>query len=188
MPFLPILTPTEIKQHESPAHFDDQERTRFFTLPPDLRQAMEHLRTPSSQISFVLQVGYFRSSQRFFGPQSYPADLTFVAAQLALPRPDSLRTPKQTLARYRQTIMEFYGYRQLDANDKEQLAQEITLLVKHLHRPADIFRQTLQKLKSRKLVLPHYHFLASLIARTIKQRKVSLNQIIKKSLSVEQKQ
>ena len=47
---------------------------------------------------------------------------------------------------------------------------------------------TVQKLKSRKFVLPTYHFLATLIARAIRKRKGELNQLIKKSLSVEQKQ
>ena len=123
MPLLHVLTPTEIKQYESPAHFDDRERKKFFTLPPELQKEWESLRNPGSHLSFILQVGYFCASQRFFGSQVNPADLAFVADQLSLPIPDALRTPKQTLARYRQMIIDHYGFRQLAANDQIKLCK-----------------------------------------------------------------
>jgi Domain of unknown function (DUF4158) len=91
---------------------------------------VEDLRTPSGKIAFVLQCGYFRSSNRFFGNQFYSPDISFVANHLALPMPISLEIPKQTLSRHRQIISEFFGFRRLIKADKEQLASEIADLGK----------------------------------------------------------
>lgn len=171
-----------------PPNFDSFARKKFFTLPFSLSKQVESLRTSSGKIAFVLQVGYFRSSRRFFGDQFYPADIAFVAGRFSLPIPISLEIPKQTLARHRQLIAEFYGFRRLSKTDKEQLMSETADLVKQFHRPAEVFRQTVRKLNSRKFVLPGYHFLAKIISREIYKRKLVLSQTIKESLSKEQKQ
>ncbi len=141
---------------------------------------VKSLRTSAGKIAFILQVGYFRSSQRFFGNGFYKSDIAFVTGRLDLPIPNSLEIPKQTLARHRTIIAEFYGFRTLTKNDKEQLIAGIADLVKHFHCPAEVFRHTIKKLNSRKFVLPGYDFLATMISREIFQRKLSLSRIIKK--------
>ncbi len=99
-----ILTPTEIKNYETPPQFDSFQRKKLVTLPIGLNKEVESLRKSSDKIAFILQVGYFRSSQRFFGNSFYQTDLAFVAGCLALPTPNSLEIPKQTLARHRTII------------------------------------------------------------------------------------
>lgn len=188
MSAIQTLTPTEIRNYESPPNFDSFSRKKFFTLPIGLAKEVESLRTSSGKIAFVLQVGYFRSTRRFFGNRFYQADIAFVAGRLALPVPNSLQIPKQSLARHRQIILEFYGFRSLTKIDKEYLISETADLVKQFHRPAEVFRQTIRKLNSRQLVLPGYDFLATIISREIYQRKLALSQIINESLSTEQRQ
>lgn len=149
---------------------------------------VEFLRNNSSKIAFILQVGYFRLAGRFFGNQFYEADISFVINRLSLPLSSSLEIPKQTLARQRNVIAEFYGFRRLAYKDKEHLASEIAGLVRQLTRPAEVFRQIIKKLQSRKFILPGYDFLSTLISREIYRRKLALERIIKESLSIEQKQ
>ena len=60
--------------------------------------------------------------------------------------------------------------------------------VKQFTRPAEVFRQTIKKLNSRKFILPGYDFLSTNISREIYRRKLFLSRIIKESLSAEQKQ
>lgn len=146
------------------------------------------LRTSSGKIAFVLQTGYFRAAKRFFGSRFYESDIAFVAGRLSLPYPVSLEIPKQNLARNRKIIAEFFGFRTLTKIDKEQLILEINDSVKQFPRPAEVFRQTIKKLNSRKFILPGYDFLSTNISREIYRRKLFLSRIIKESLSVEQKQ
>ena len=183
-----ILTPTEIRNYESPPRFDSFNRKRFFTLPIDLMKEVQTLRTSSGKIAFVLQTGYFRAAKRFFGSSFYESDIAFVAGRLALPNPVFLEIPKQNLTRNRKIIAEFFGFRGLTKIDKEQLILEINDSVKQFTRPAEVFRQTIKKLNSRQFILPGYDFLSTHISREIYRRKLFLSQIIKESLSVEQKQ
>lgn len=183
-----ILTPTEIRNYSLPPRFDSFQRKKFFALPGGLLKEVETLRNDSSKIAFILQTGYFRSSGRFFGNQFYAADISFVASRLSTSPLNSLEIPKQTLARQRSVIAEFYGFRRLMQKDKEQLASDIANLVKQITRPPEIFRQVIKKLQSRKFILPGYDFLSTLISREIYRRKLALSQIIKDSLSAEQKQ
>jgi len=149
---------------------------------------VQTLQTSSGKIAFVLQTGYFRAAKRFFGSRFYESDIAFVAGRLALPNPVSLEIPKQNLARNRKIIAEFFGFRGLTKIDKEQLILEINDAVKQFDRPAEVFRQTIKKLNSRQFILPGYDFLSTNISREIYRRKLFLGQIIKESLSVEQKQ
>jgi hypothetical protein len=55
-----------------------------------------------------------------------------------------LEIPKQTFARNRKTIAEFYGFRSLTEINKEQLILKIAELVKQFTRPTKIFRQTIK--------------------------------------------
>nr|MCU0240679.1 Tn3 family transposase [Pyrinomonadaceae bacterium] len=80
------------------------------------------------------------------------------------------------------------GFRLLLKEDKEQLASEITELVKQFHRPSEVFRQIVKKLQVHKFILPSYDFLSTIISRELYRRKLVLSQIIKESLSEEQKQ
>lgn len=188
MSTIQILTQTEIRNYESPPRFDSFSRKKFFALPTSLMKDVKNLRATSGKIAFILQTGYFRSANRFFGSRFYEADIAFVAGRLSLPHPVPLEIAKQTLARNRKIIAEFYGFRSLTKIDKEQLISEIAELAKHFTRPAEVFRQTIKKLNSRKFILPGYDFLSTNISREIYRRKLFLSQIIKESLSVEQKQ
>ncbi|MCY7344730.1 MAG: Tn3 family transposase [Pyrinomonadaceae bacterium] len=188
MSTIQILTPTEIRNYELPPRFDSFSRKKFFALPIDLMKEVQNLRNPSSKIAFILQAGYFRAAQRFFGSQFYESDIAFVAGRLSLPNPVSLEIPKQNLARNRKIIAEFYGFRSLTKVDQKRLILEITDSVKQFARPAEVFRQTIKKLNSRKFILPGYDFLSTNISREIYRRKLFLSRIIKESLSIEQKQ
>lgn len=139
-----ILTPTEIRNYESPPRFDSFSRKKYFALPISLMKAVENLRTSSGKIAFILQTGYFRSANRFFGNLFYEADIAYVAGRLSLPNPVALEIPKQTLARNRKVIADFYGFRSLTKNDKEQLIMEIADSVKNFTRPAEVFRQIIK--------------------------------------------
>jgi hypothetical protein len=188
MSTIQILTPTETRNYESPPRFDSFRRKRFFALPIDLMKEVQNLRNSSGKIAFVLQTGYFRAAKRFFGSRFYEADIAYVAGRLSLPNPFSLEPPKQNLARNRKIIAEFFGFRTLTKIDKEQLILEIKDSVKQFTRPAEVFRQIIKKLNSRKFILPGYDFLRADISREIYRRKLFLSQIIKETLSVEQKQ
>jgi hypothetical protein len=82
MPQLQLLTAAERAEFESPPVFSGAERHRYFQVPPSLDAILTTLRTPTNQIYFLLRLGYFRATGRFF-LEPYPAaDLADVIGKL----------------------------------------------------------------------------------------------------------
>jgi len=79
MPRLQILTPAEVTAFETPPGFSPTEREKFFHLSDSLLTLLSTLRTPTNQIGFMLTVGYFRATKRFFPRLSvHQADVAYV--------------------------------------------------------------------------------------------------------------
>jgi hypothetical protein len=74
MPRMLILTPAEYAAFESPPVFTSVERKRFFHLAQRLENLLATFRTPTTQICFVLTLGYFKATNRFFARQFHEAD------------------------------------------------------------------------------------------------------------------
>ena len=80
-----ILTANEQNAFDNPPLFDYKERKRFFSLPEGLMDIAAKLRTPDSQIGFLLMGGYFKATQRFYQPQDFHhRDIVFAAPHLNL--------------------------------------------------------------------------------------------------------
>ena len=80
MPRMHILSAVEQDRYERPPTFDSSERKRYFEFPRSAMDVAEDLRTPSSQIGFLLAYGYFRAVRRFFSPNDFhDRDIAYVA-------------------------------------------------------------------------------------------------------------
>ena len=78
MPRMQILTPAEHAAFETPPVFTSIERRRFFYLSQSVWDRLPTFRTPINQIRFVLTLGYFKATKRFFARQFHSADATYV--------------------------------------------------------------------------------------------------------------
>lgn len=66
-----ILSNNEQDAFDKPPLFDHKERKQFLILPKGLMDIVEGLRTPESQIGFLLMCGYFKATKRFYQPQDF---------------------------------------------------------------------------------------------------------------------
>jgi Domain of unknown function (DUF4158) len=74
MPRMHILTPAAYATFETPPVFTTLERQRFFDLSPRLEHLLSTFRTPTNQLCFVLMLGYFKATHRFFARQFHDPD------------------------------------------------------------------------------------------------------------------
>ncbi len=74
---LPLLDATQRRAFDQPPTFNRPQRQLLFALPDWATQFLATLLAPHSRGGFVLQVGYFKATGRFF-----PAD-RFLAADCA---------------------------------------------------------------------------------------------------------
>ena len=146
---------------DTPPVFTTLERQRFFDLSPRLAHLLGTFRTPTNQLCFVLTLGYFKATNRFFARQFHDTYAVYVARQLGvLPGMFDLRAYEDTTARrHRQIILEHLGFQAFEEPAKQHLLNEIHSLIRSQARPKAIFLHALDTLARRKTEIPSAYLL-----------------------------
>jgi len=175
-----ILSPAEAAAFDAPPVFTSVERKRFFDLSQRLEDLLHPLRTPANQIGFVLALGYFRATKRFFALQYHEEDAHYVTGQLGvLPGMVNLdRYDEATARRHRKLILDYLGYQVFDAHAERALRQEIHPLVRSQVRPKILFLHCLDVLARSKTEIPTARTLTDLIVGEITTHKRTLTVVI----------
>ena len=190
MPKMSIFSSTEKNVFESPPKFNSKERKQFFTLPSRLNELMINLKTPTNKTCFLISVGYFKARHRFFARQFYQTDIEFVAKQIGVNVHDvQLNTySRVTYRRHQNLILHYFGFTSFNLLERIFTENEILRMVQVQFRPKLVLLEIIQILIKKKIALPHYNILASLIVRAINQHHLKLNQIINSTLNEVQKE
>lgn len=185
MPRRQILTPAEYATFEMPPTFTNVERQRFFNLSQSLLELITTFRTPTNQIGFVVTLGYFLATKRFFARQFHEVDVAYVARQLGfLPGVFDLTTYKKpTVVRHRKIILAYLGFLPFDSQTKDSLRKEIHTMVRSQVRPKVILLHLLDLLARRKTEIPSTRTLTNLIVDELEQHKRTLTEVIKTQVS-----
>jgi TnpA family transposase len=180
MPRLHILTPTEYAAFETPPLFSSGERKRFFDLSQRLESLLTTFRTPTNRICFVLALGYFKATKRFFTRQFHDLDADYVAHQLGyLPGVFDPSDYKEATARWHRTlILDHLGFLPFDEAARQHLLQEIRPLIRSQVRPKVILLHGLDVLVRRKTEIPSMRTLTDLIVGETRRHKKTLTEVI----------
>ena len=94
---LAILTPKEKREFDQPPRFKKEDRARYFYLSPKIRQlAFNKLRSSVNQVGFILQLGYFRATGKFFVSGEFrKKDIYYVCQLLKMDKKPLLWTNTQ---------------------------------------------------------------------------------------------
>ena len=187
MPRIQILTPEEYAAFETPQTFTSTQRQRFFDLSQSLSSLLTTFRTPTNQIGFVLTLGYFKATKRFFTHPFHTVDADYVARQLGfLPGVFDLTASQGTTARrHRQIILSHLGFLPFDSNAIDDLRKEIHTMVRSQVRPKVIRVHVLDLLARRKTEIPGARTLIDLIVGEIRAHKRKLTEVINAEMSPE---
>ena len=190
MPLLKILSSSDIAGFDSPPVFNHEERKKFFSLPSGFKQFWRKLRTAENQILFVLQLGYFRSRQKFFAGHFHSDDFEFIKQKygFSFSSDEQPIYSRPTIARHQHVILEFYDLRFIEKSDQSFLFNEAVSLARLVVRPDKIFWQMVDKIKTSKLVVPSYHLLASTVSQAVRANEQRLYAVINDHLTHSQKQ
>ena len=187
MPRQQILTPDEQQRFDSPPVLSGVERTRAFFVSAALNELLASLRTPTNQVCFLVQLGYFRAVHRFFSPPYPPQDVAYVAAQREV-RPDMVAASpydEATSRRHRQLIREHLGYRAFSAHAQRQLREHLQPLIRSQARPKMLFQESMVFLRDHKIETPGSGTLTLLILETVRRHKHELVERVRTWLSLE---
>jgi len=182
-----ILNAQEEEAFESPPVFNNVERNKYFDFPSSLAEITKNLRTSTNKVYFLVMLGYFRATNKFFKRAFLPKDINFVARKLeiSLAEIKASSYDKQTYLHHKQMILEYCGFKEFDEEAQEIIAQEITSIAHTQSRPKLILLEILDVMSRKRIEIPGYRMLATLIVERVNHHRKELSRIIEESLSPE---
>ena len=160
----------ERELYEQPPLVPAAEQARVFAVPAWADVHLARVLVPANRVGFVLQLGYFQISQRFYVATRYhAADVAYVARQLGLGAADfdPLRYADARYYAHQQLVCEHLGIGRFDAAATERLYQEALRLSSQHLKPAAVFDYLVLYLHEHRLELPTYYTLADVITRAL---------------------
>ena len=181
MPRMRILTINEQEAFDMPPLFDHQQRKQFFSLPDTLLEVARTLRTPNSQMGFLLLCGYFKATKRFFMPQDFhERDIETISKALNFQsgqfRPDNY--VKTTRQRHQKLILEYCGFTPFDTQSELSLKLEIATMARTYLKPKLIFDRCVDFLIQKKIQVPMAWVITELIRSGLQEHKSKLVTLI----------
>jgi TnpA family transposase len=175
---LNFLTTKEIKEYDTPPFFSNDDRNRFFKNFKWMQQYTDTLNSPINKVGFVLQVGYFKATNRFFAIKDFhKKDIEFVYKQLKEPyRIANFSYKYSSYQRHQDHILDYLGYRKFEKDVKKSIAKEAFSLTSKQMKPKLVFLSLVQYLQSKKIELPSFRTLAFILSAAIKDLE---NQLFK---------
>lgn len=190
MRIIDILDPVEMKEFESPPIFSYQQRKVFFNVPDWLKTKLQGGAYPINDVGLLLQLGYFKSSGRFFRLSTFHEhDIAYVCRILKADKGkinlSSYSSSSQ--GRHRDLILAQLGFHKFTGSYKSLAIQEANHLSTRQFSPASIFRSLCEFIRSHSTEVPSYNTLAVIITQALRNLEKILLQTISTQLSEKQK-
>ncbi len=188
---LKILSEKEIEELYSMPAFNKEEQTANFYLDSQEVFLMQGFSTMTSQIYFILQLGYFKAKQQFyvFDTGGVMDDIGFI---MEVYFQDSFgilegNISKPTRLRQQQIIKKLLGFKECGKTERVHLFDKAKSLARIHNKPAYIFGELLNYLRTWHIILPAYTTLQrDFVSASITYEKKRLGEIIDALLSTEE--
>jgi len=187
MPRMQILSDQEREAFDSPPVFNSAERKQFFDVTSQMESMMASMRTPISSVGFVVTLGYFKATKRFFGLRIRDEDVQYVAKKRGYfsEMLDKDDYDKTTAGRHHMMILDYQGYKEFDDSSREELVSEIRSMARSQLKPRFMFFQSLDILRRQRVEIPNAWTLNELISDEIKLHKAKLTEVIDEHLDAD---
>jgi len=163
---LTILTPEEQCAFDLPPKFQKIDRPRYFSLSADIRKlAFNQLRTAANRVGFLLQLGYFRASGKFFLAEVFRRrDIQYVCKLLQIHDDIDMQSYSDTSRKsHRDSILALSGWTLPDESSDEALVVQTRCFIEQQHSPRKVFESLIEYCWNQHLAVPSYHKLTTYI-------------------------
>ncbi|HAK79204.1 MAG TPA: Tn3 family transposase [Runella sp.] len=186
MPTLrPILSRDHQREFETPPTFNYAQRRFFFQITPDIKTLLATFETTANKTGFLVQLGYFRATCRFFSPTTFLTKDWEFAARRVTPKGSMLpiRIYADTTARrHRQLILQALGVMPFTGAVGELCQQEANELVTQGLRPPQVFGRLCDFLRTHRMEIPAYSTFVDLIQKANATFEAYLNEVLQTQL------
>lgn len=188
---LSILSSDKQRDFDVPSKLNAKKRASYFSLDHDIMSFVKLLRTPTNQVGFVLQLGYFRANGKFFAYHQFKSpDIDYVLKMLNISREEiNLSTYVKKIPNdHRKKILELLQWQPLNPENQEKIKQHIQWNIPQQLTPKRVFYSTLEYCCYNKIELPSYNFLANVITNAYKMIEHNLIDDVTQKLSSEHRE
>ena len=179
---LRILTDAERDALYDRPHFTAAEQHHAFTLSPVEQAVLPSLRAVSSQLLFILRLGYFRTTHLLFSVTlaEAAADVAYLRARYfpATPLAAFHELEPQTLRKHDRLIAGLFGYHRCRAHERERLAARAAQAAQISSKPIYVFRDLVQFLSDQRIIAPGYTVLQTIIGDAISGEQERLTTLV----------
>lgn len=175
------------QRFDSPPILNSRQRAIFVQLPDWAEQYYKTLATPTNQVGFLLQLGYFRIVCRFFESLQFrKEDIAFVqkTGKNIDPNEVDMLLYKQSSSYYRhqQEILSHLGFEPFNSQHQLLLLQEAKRLAHLQVKPANIVDSCMIYLRERRIEIPAYSSMRNIIHTALSAYESDLEQTLEKHL------
>lgn len=189
MSIIHVLDDSQRREFDKPPKFSHSQRKIMFSLPHWAEIELKSMQYDITKMGFILQIGYFKASGRFFKIDTFQKDdFLFVVKSLKLIDIDFYTFKEAynfSFYPHQQIILENFRVKPFDTHQKENLYQEAVRLLKKQAHPQSVFYSLASFLRTNQVEIPIYYALASILTQAMRKRDVELMEIIKQNLSAE---
>ena len=190
-----IWTDKQIGIYDQPPKFNSIERKKYFSLPKALLERVKTFHSLPNKVGFYMMFAYFKATQRFFSPvHFYAKDMHFVAHKVGwffFPFEDENKPisfdkfyANTTYNRHRKIILAHFGYTAFQIKEHRPLVYQIIQQgLANFQRPSLLLSQTLEGLAQRRIELPSYYTLQTILTIHIRRRNRQLHQQLEQFLT-----
>ena len=184
-----VLEKAHQQEFDNPPLLTLPQRQLCFQIDESLKPILKGLGSPINQAGFLLQLGYFRVTSRFFLSSTFRAkDWSFVLHRLRLTEAQvRFQTYSiTTLHRHRRLILQLLEVESFQGPVKLNCQQESDQLVAKGLRLPVVFGSLCAFLRANRQEIPSYAKLADLINRSVSRFEANLQDKLRSNLSPNQ--
>jgi TnpA family transposase len=190
---LKLLKPKEIEELYSFPRLEDRDRDVLFSLSSQEEEALSSFHTLPSKVLFILQLGLFKASRRFYSQEeikkaeedrSYIHERYFSNKTL---EELSLKVSKPTRLSHQMKILELFGYRRCGGDVMLLVEQEASRLTGLHSKPSYIVRELFRFFDRENIIIPAYSTLQNLVGKAIQSELFRIEKLVDTMLSQNEK-
>ena len=186
MTTLAIFSSSERQRFDYPPKYTAEERVLYFSLTAQEIEIIDGLRSETTKIGFVLQLGYFKSQAKFYLADRFlRPDIEFVKKMLGFTSGsiDFSFYQNKIVRNHRKIILSLLGWCSFDAPQKEKLQSHIQWLVQRQLSLKPLFFSGVDFCWKNKIEVPFYNILVDIISREYDLFEENLTCILSKRLT-----
>ena len=184
---LQIFSKNEQLLFDTPPRFKKTERGHYFHISEDVLKVITGISSPENKVGFLLQLGYFRATARFFPSNVFwKRDIEYAAKTLGISATKLKQYEGTIVTRHRRRILAMLGW--LDYGPSTQMILEsiATRYAENRFKPKQIFWALADCCWKSRIRIPSYNELSNIITSSINAAEQALYRSLASNIGKEQ--